>query len=104
MFGRVADSDSEAGLLIGPVLYQELSHMFASLAFAIISLNFSADPIHLAEVNSMIIGDYVSTGLGAFLRYLLNGSRISVLFQFRDNYGQLDSNLVFWHTDLGEDF
>ena len=52
----------------------------------------------------MIIGDYVSTGLGAFLRYLLNGSRISVLFQFRDNYGQLDSNLVFWHTDLGEDF
>ena len=50
----------------------------------------------------MIISDYVSTGLGAYLRYLLNGSRISVLFQFRDNYGQLDSNLVFWDTDLGK--
>ena len=46
MFVNMADSDSEAGLLIGPVLYQELSHMFSSLAFAIISLNFSADPVH----------------------------------------------------------
>ncbi len=47
MLGHVADSDSEAGLLIGPVLYQELSHMFCSLAFALINFNFSADPIHV---------------------------------------------------------
>ena len=45
MLDHVADSDSKAGLLIGPVLYQELSHMFCSLAFALISFNFSADPI-----------------------------------------------------------
>jgi hypothetical protein len=45
MLGHVADSNSEAGLLIGPVQYQELSHMFCSLAFALISYNFSADPI-----------------------------------------------------------
>jgi hypothetical protein len=43
--GHVADSNSEAGLLIGPVQYQELSHMCSSLAFALINLIFSVDPI-----------------------------------------------------------
>ena len=55
MLGHVADSDSEAGLLIGPVLYQELSHMCSSLAFALISYNFSADPIHVGpEIPSQV--------------------------------------------------
>jgi len=45
MLGDVADSNSEAGLLIGPVLYQELSHMCSSLAFALIGLIFSVGPI-----------------------------------------------------------
>ena len=63
MLGDVADSNSEAGLLIGPVLYQELSHMFCSLAFALINLIFFSRPHPCGIRNPFSSRIRISTGL-----------------------------------------